>query len=129
MLQGYLYSNILVTSLWRVILASISSQTDMPSLTTVTLNKYYAFQCKKTVHTKSISFSSPSFLDISPVLKRYLQLIVSFTLDFTSILSKGVIHTSCKQTFTENLRGYKQTCLLNHGRLPSRVVTLPMLYA
>ena len=23
----------------------------------------------------------------------------------------------------------KQTCLLNHGRLPLRVVTLPMLYA
>ena len=28
-----------------------------------------------------------------------------------------------------NKQTNKQTCLLNHGRLPSRVVTLPMLYA
>ena len=28
-----------------------------------------------------------------------------------------------------NKQTNKQTCLLNHGRLPLRVVTLPMLYA
>ena len=51
----------------------------MPSLTTVTLDKKYAFKCKKTVHVKSPSFSSPLFLDITPALQYYLQFIVSFT--------------------------------------------------
>ena len=73
------HSAILVPSLWRVFPITLSSQTDMPSLTTVTLRKGYAFKEKKTVHTKSPSPSSPSFLDITPALQQYLQFIVSFT--------------------------------------------------
>ncbi len=46
----------LVPSLWRVLLITLSSQTDMPSLKTVTLSEEYAFKEKKTVHTKSSSF-------------------------------------------------------------------------
>ena len=56
-----------------------SSSTDIPSLTTVTLEYYYVFANKKTVHTNSSSSSSPSFLDITPALQQYLQFIVSFT--------------------------------------------------
>ena len=58
----------------------LSSQTDMPSLTTVTLDMLFAFWYKKTVHTKSFSFSSPSFLDITPALQKYLKYPLSFTL-------------------------------------------------
>ena len=74
-----MHSTLLVSSLWRVFPITLSSQTDMPSLTTVTLNKKSAFKYKKTVHTKSPSSSSPSFLDITPALQQYLQFIVSFT--------------------------------------------------
>ena len=77
-----MYSTGLVTLLWRVILASISSQTDMPSLTTVTLHKRWAFYKRKTVNTESSSSFPPSFLDITPALQEYLQFIVSFTLSF-----------------------------------------------
>ena len=58
---------------------TLSSQTDMPSLTTVTLNKDSAFQRKKTVHTKSPSSSSPSSLDITPALQQYLSFPLSST--------------------------------------------------
>ena len=58
---------------------TLSSQTDMPSLTAVTLEKEYAFIEKKTVLTKSLISSSPSLLDITPALQEYLQFIVSFT--------------------------------------------------
>ena len=51
----------------------------MPSLTTVTLKKRSALRHKESVHTKSSSSSSPSFLDITPALQYYLQFIVSFT--------------------------------------------------
>ena len=51
----------------------------MPSLTTVTLDKIYAFQRKKTVHTKSPSPSSPSSLDITPALQQYLSFPLSST--------------------------------------------------
>ena len=51
----------------------------MPSLTIVTLNEYYAFKYKKTVHTKSPSSSSPSFLDITPAIQQYLKYPLSFT--------------------------------------------------
>ena len=74
-----LYSGILVPSLWRVCPITLSSQTDMPSLTIVSLEKKYAFKNKKIVHTKSISSFFLSFLDITPVLQQYLQFIVSFT--------------------------------------------------
>ena len=45
----------------------------MPSLTTVTLYKRYAFRKKNTIHTKSSSSSSLSFLDITPALSDYLS--------------------------------------------------------
>ena len=77
--DSFPHSRILVPSLWRVFPIIPSSQADMPSLTTVTLNKEYAFQHKKTIHTKSPTSSSPSFLDITPALQYYLQFIVSFT--------------------------------------------------
>ena len=54
----------------------------MPSLTTVTLNEYYAFKYKKTIHTKSVSPASPSFLDITPALRQYLYFPLSFTHHF-----------------------------------------------
>ncbi len=73
------HSSILVTSLCRVFPIIPSSQTDMPSLTTVTLDKESAFNCKKTVHTKSSSPSSPSFLDITPALSDYFFFPPSFT--------------------------------------------------
>ena len=60
----------------------------MPSLTTVTLKKGWAFSEKKTLHTKSPSSSSPSFLDITPALQQYLSSPLSFTHDSASILSK-----------------------------------------
>ena len=49
-----------------------SSQSDMPSLTTVALRKRYAFKRSKVVHTKSSSSSSLSLLDIPPALQDYL---------------------------------------------------------
>ena len=73
------HSAVLVPSPWRVLPITLSSQTDMPSLTTVTLYKKWAFYKKKSVHTKSPSSSSPSFLDITSALRQYLQFIVSFT--------------------------------------------------
>ena len=73
------HSAILVPSLWRVFLFALPSQVDMPSLTTVTLCKKWAFYKKKSVQTKSSFSSSPSVLDITPALQEYLQFIVSFT--------------------------------------------------
>ena len=52
----------------------------MPSLTTVTLLRRYAFRKKKTIHTKSASPSSPSFLDITPALQHYLSFSLSYTI-------------------------------------------------
>ena len=72
------HSRIPVSSLWRVFPITLSSQTDMPSLTTVTLDKEYAFKHKKTIHIKSPSSSPPSFLDITPALQRYLSFPLSF---------------------------------------------------
>ena len=60
----------------------------MPSLTTVTLDKEYAFKCQKTIHTNSVSSFSPSFLDITPALQHYLSFSLSFTHDSPSMLSK-----------------------------------------
>ena len=59
----------------------------MPSLTTVTLDKEYAFQCQRIIHTNSPSPSSPSFLDITPALQQYF-FPLSFTHDSASFLSK-----------------------------------------
>ena len=57
---------------------TLSSQADIPSLTNVFLDMYNAFREKETVHTRSTSSFSPSFLDITPALQEYLQFIVSF---------------------------------------------------
>ena len=78
MLKAVVHSSILVSSLWRVFLITLFSQTDMPSLTTVTLDKSRAFKEKKTVHTKSSSSSPASFLDITPALQQYLSFPLSF---------------------------------------------------
>ena len=51
----------------------------MPSLTTVVLDRGYAFRERRTAHTKSNSFSFPSFLDITSALQYYLSFPVSFT--------------------------------------------------
>ena len=51
----------------------------MPSLTTVSLNKTWAFRFKKTALKKSPSPSPLSFLDITPALLRYLSFPLSFT--------------------------------------------------
>ncbi|KAK8811923.1 hypothetical protein WA556_004083, partial [Blastocystis sp. ATCC 50177/Nand II] len=51
---------------------------DMPSLTTVTLDKEYAFKCQKTIHTNNIT----------PALQQYLSFSLSFIHDSPSVLSK-----------------------------------------
>ena len=68
-----MHSAILIPSLWRVFPITLSSQTDMPSLTTVALNKGWAFKYKKIVHTKSSTSSSLSFIDITPALDSVLN--------------------------------------------------------
>ena len=68
----------------------LSSQADMPSLTNVTLVKARAFKEKTTVHTKSISTSSLSFLDITSALQYYLE----YSLSFTHQSSTNPNHTS-----------------------------------
>ena len=79
------HSITLVTSLWRVFSNTLSSQADIPSLTTVVLDKREAFSYwEKDVHVKSSSSSSPSFLDITPALQQYLSCPLSFTHSFQS---------------------------------------------
>ena len=80
------HSGILVSSFWRVFLIILSSHTDMPSLTTVILSKEYAFSKKKSVHTRSPSPSSLSFLDITYALQRYLSFPLSFTSNSQQLL-------------------------------------------
>ena len=104
-----LYSGIHVPSPWRVLPFTLTSQSDMPSLTTVTLDKEYVFKNKKTVHTRSSSFSSLSFLDITPALQYYLQFIVSFTyLSNPNTKSPFSLHT----TITHFLLHYLSFCCL-----------------
>ena len=92
--MGVVYSTILAPSLWRVFSITLSSPTDMPSLTTVTLDRDLTF-LKKTIHTKSTSSFSPSCLDITPALERYLSeenhfpnlpYFPHFPLSFTTLL-------------------------------------------
>ena len=102
-----IHSSILVSSLWRVFPITLSSLTDMPSLTTVDLLKGIAFLRKKTIHTKSTSSSSPSFLDITPALQQYLQFIVSFTHhSYPNTKSPFSLHT----TITPFLHHYHSFC-------------------
>ena len=95
---------VFVPSLWRVLLITLSSQTDIPSLTTVTLDKELAFNYKKTIHTKSSSPSPPSFLDITPALQEYLQFIVSFT--FSSQHQIAVFTSHNNSSFPSSLSLY-----------------------
>ena len=67
----------------------------MPSLTTVTLDKEYAFQNKETLHTKSSSSSPPSFLDITRALQQYLKFIVSFTFSSQHQIAVFISHNNC----------------------------------
>ena len=87
-----IHSVILVPSLWRVFPITPSSQTDMPSLTIVTLDKEHAFKEKKTVHTKSFSSSSSSFLDITPALQEYLSSPLSFNHHYPHIHIHSLSH-------------------------------------
>ena len=74
------HSSVLVPSPWRVVPFFPPSPADMPSLTTVTLDRRSAFKHRKVVHTKSSSLSSSSCLDITPALQYYLSFPLSFTL-------------------------------------------------
>ena len=93
-----IHSVILVSSLWRVFPITLSSQADMPSLTTVTLNRRYAFKYKKTVHIKSSSSSSPSFLDITPALQQYLSFPLSFTHTHPFSIVANEMEPMCRMT-------------------------------
>ena len=75
----------------------------MPSLTTVFLDKEWAFKHKKTLHTRSSSSSSPSFLDIG-ALAEYIPS------SCCSILSPPSSHTR-QPTNTPLL---KQRRILHH---------------
>ena len=101
-----MHSSILVPSLWRVFPITLFSQTDMPSLTTVTLRKSIVFRKKKTLHTRSSSSSSPSFLDITPALKKYIP-----SSSRCSILSPPSSHTHVTQQTHHffNREGYSTT--------------------
>ena len=80
-----IHSTLLISSLWRVFLLILSSQSDIPSLTNVTLERRTAFrQLSKSVHTKSSCSSFYSFLDITYALWRYLSFPLSF-IYFSSI--------------------------------------------
>ena len=101
------HSTILVTSLWRVIPITPSSQTDMPSLTAVTFFEGFAFQYKKTLHTKSPSSPSPSFLDITPALQKYLSSPLSLTKHSQSTSSTPL---DCHHFATSQRQGSQNTC-------------------
>ena len=109
------HSSMLVLSLWRVIPITLLSQTDMPSLTTVALYKGYAFSWKKTVHTKSSSPSSLSFLDITPALQQYLQFIVSFTpQSHPNTKSPFSLHTTITPFLSHYHSFYSSTLNIRH---------------
>ena len=55
-MKGVVPSGVLVSSLWRVVPITLLSQADMPSLTTVTLDKKYAFTQKKRISSSNISY-------------------------------------------------------------------------
>ena len=125
------HSTILVPSLWRVFPITLSSQTDMPSLTTVTLDKEYAFEYKKTVQAKSPSSSfSLSFLDITPALQWYLSFPLSFTYHLiTCSLSTHSIQYQLHPTIkphptTIPLPPSSQTNHINPSFLPHTLLSL-----
>ena len=73
-----------VTSLWRVLPITLSSQADIPSLTNVVLVERYTFRRLESTHVKSPSSSSSSCLDITPALQQFIHFIVSFTRNSSS---------------------------------------------
>ena len=74
----------------------------MPSLTTVTLSKEYVFQWKRNIHTKSVSPSPPSFLDITPALQEYLSSPLSFTHHYTYIHSNSLFHKESPSSINDS---------------------------
>ena len=126
MTQTVLHSFILVPSRWRVLPSTLPSQTDMPSLTTVTLNKENAFDYKKTVHTKSLSSSSPSFLDITPALQQYLSFPLTSTHDSPSILSKRVILISLPSPSSHHT--HPQFPIMECVRMCHSIIPLHLFY-
>ena len=83
---------------------TLSSPADMPSLTTVVLFWGRAFTEKKAVHTKSVSSSSCSFLDITYALERYLRFTVSFTcnLHLCQFQSSPLYHSFSLKEYTHS---------------------------
>ena len=84
----------------------------MPSLSTVALDKRYAFKYKKTVYIKSSSSSSPSFLDITPALQQYLQFIVSSTHDSIPSACSLVVLSMCESEYTKSLSNNRMAAIL-----------------
>ena len=122
----YTYSRLLVSSLWRVFPITLSSHSDMPSLTTVTFDKEDVFKCKETVHTNSSSSSLPSFLDITPALQEYLSFPLSFTHHYTHIHIHSQFHKD--QTYTSNShlqQTLQQLALLKTPLLKRRTLLNP----
>ncbi len=120
-----LHSSVLVPSLWRVFPITPSLPTDMPSLSTVTLSKNYAFYYKKNIHTKSSPSSSPSFLDITPALQHYLQFIVSFTRHSrTNTKSPFSFHTSITPFLHHYHYFYSYRYIVRHATKHSFMIIL-----
>ena len=84
----------------------------MPSLTTVTLTKGWAFYYKKNTHTKSISPSSPSFLDITPALQQYLSFPLSSTHDSIPSACSLVVLSMCESEYTKSLSNNRMAAIL-----------------
>ena len=98
------------------IFIKLLSQTDIPSLITATLSKAYAFSEKITIHTRSSSLSSLSFLDITPALRQYLKFIVSFTrLSHPNTKSPFSLHTTIPPFLTHYHSFCSYRCILRHA--------------
>ena len=72
----------------------------MPSLTSVVLVKKSAFQYKNDIHTKSISSITPSPLDITPALDKYLHYSSFLQKQYNSHQSSS--HSFFQIPFTNN---------------------------
>ena len=101
------------------------SQTDMLSLTTVILDKKWAFYKMSSVNSKSPSSSSPSFLDITPALQQYLQFIVSFTRHFhPNAKSPFSLHTAITLFFPHYHSFYSYRYIARHALMHSFTLIL-----
>ena len=100
----------------------------MPNLTTVTLNKKYAFKEKKTIHTKSSSSSSPhSFLDITPALQQYFSFPLSFKHHYTHIHIHSLFHNNQThfKSYLQQTQPLQQLALLNPPLMKRRTLLNP----